>query len=297
MELHCGEYAVQNGLQRTDSSSESLSVSKECTYMQVKELWAAVTTAESPEALSRLLKDTAKLLGQLQDCPRARILRAAAQLRCGAWDGACSSAAAAGEWPSARIKLQAWWINCECLYAQGDLDKCGRRLEGGLDMLRKLEAENGVGGNVGQLEEDCLPLPASARVQDLASKMQAVLQCKQLGNAAFQQKDYPEAERQYTAALAVREVAAPVFSAVLYSNRAAVHMVRSLPLLNYNFFSCSVKACWYSKKHSDRARPVLMYEQGWKGNTNSCVSSVGAEEVGGRFGRLRACTCLEPVLP
>jgi tetratricopeptide (TPR) repeat protein len=195
--------------------------------MQVKELWAAVSTAESPEALSKLNKDTAKLLSQLQDCPRARILRAAAQLRCGAWDGACASAAAAGESTEPRIKLQAWWINCECLYAQGDLDRCARRLESGLDILRRLESAEGegVGAVVVQQDDDCLPLPASSRVEELARKMKTVLQCKQLGNTAFQQKDYPEAERQYSAALAVREVAAPAFSAVLYSNRAAVHMV------------------------------------------------------------------------
>lgn len=196
--------------------------------VQVKDLWAAVATAESPEALAKLNKDTEKLLNQLQDCPRARILRAAAQLRCGAWEGACSSAASAGQWPSPRIKLQAWWINCECLYAQGELEQCAKRLNSGLPMLRQLESAEGVGGLVVQDEDDCIPLPASTRVQELASKMQAVLRCKQQGNAAFQAKEYSDAEKHYTAALAIREVAAPAFIAVLYSNRAAVHMVRAL---------------------------------------------------------------------
>jgi hypothetical protein len=195
-------------------------------YMQVKDLWASVATAQSPEALSKLDRDTAKLLSQLQDCPRARLLRAAALVRCGAWDGACSSAAAAGDCSMPRMKLQAWWINCECLYAQGDLERCAKRLEAGLGMLQRLESA--VPEGAAQPEDDCLPLPASTHVQELASKMQIVMQCKQQGNAAFQKKNYTEAERQYTAALAVREVAAPAFSAVLYSNRAAVHMARSI---------------------------------------------------------------------
>jgi hypothetical protein len=126
------------------------------------------------------------------------------------------------------MKLGAWWIHCECLYAQGDLEGCSRQLESGLDMLRKLEADGSVEGVVFQRNDEYLPLPASSRLQELASKMQVVLQHKKQGNDAFKQKHYREAERQYTAALAIQEVAAPAFSAVIYSNLAAVHIVRFL---------------------------------------------------------------------
>jgi hypothetical protein len=113
----------------------------------------------------------------------------------------------------------------------GDLERCSRQLESGLQRLesglRRLEACEGVSWLVVQRDDDCLALPARARVQELASKMQLVLLQLQRGNHAEQQRDYGEAERQYTAALAVREVTAPAFSAALYGELALLQCVRS----------------------------------------------------------------------
>ena len=138
-------------------------------------------------------------------------------------------------------------------------------LKSGLNMLRSLEESSGSSGGIERRAGDCVPLRSSARVQELASKMATVLRCKQQGNTAFQQRDYAGAERHYTAALAVRGVAAPFFSAVLYSNRVAVHMVRNPRFISLLPHTVSADSSGSLKGHSvTRYNPFCMEKGGFE---------------------------------
>lgn len=200
-----------------------------CRGVQVKELWDAVPAANSREDLSKLHRDAKAVIEMhLTHCPRARLLQAAVHLRAGAWREAMRSADAAGEaasQQSQRLALQAWWLQCESLYAQGDLEQCANRLGGGLAMLQQHEAE-AADGQSGGAEEDCVEVPRSERAKHLAAQMARVLQLRKAGNHAFKAGKFADAERLYSEALAHRDVASPVFWALLYSNRAAVFEVR-----------------------------------------------------------------------
>eukprot|EP00892_Ulva_mutabilis_P011019 jgi/Ulvmu1/828/UM010_0202.1 len=201
--------------------------------------WAAVAAAADDDAAEAVLCNARALLERAADAFDAKLLHAAALLRTGRWRQAEAAAISAGRaaagGDAARARQQAWWVQCETLYAEGQLEKCVERLDGGLRDLEKLERVGGAGdgGEAGVergLEGGSLghrvPLPAVAHVKERLADLRQVLQGRSAGNKAFEEKRYEEAARLYTLALGERRVAAPAFWARLHSNRAAAYQAQ-----------------------------------------------------------------------
>lgn len=198
-------------------------------------VWAAVAAAESADDVAAAERDAKLLLERMCEAFDVNLLHAAALLRAGRWRQAEAAALAAGSAVAGaeapRAKLQAWWLQCETLYAEGELEKCVARLECGLGDLEALERsepadavalERGLAGGAAGRR---VPLPPAAHVRERVADLRQVLQGRSAGNAAFTDKRYEEAARLYTLALGERRVAAPAFWARLYSNRAAAYQV------------------------------------------------------------------------
>lgn len=204
---------------------------------EIDEAWVALAAAETTDAAAAAERAARRLLDRVCDAFDVKLLLAAALLRGGRWrpaEAAAVAAAAAADGPHGR--LQAWWLQCETLYAEGELEKCVRRMEDGVGDLEALE-RTGAGGGGGALDRglaggslgDRVPLPTVSQVRERIGDMRQVLQGRSAGNAAFTDKRYEEAARLYTLALGERRVAAPAFWAKLHSNRAAAYQVRSPP--------------------------------------------------------------------
>lgn len=202
----------------------------------IESVWTAVATAENEDAAIAAVQNARALLDRVCDGFDVKLLYAAALLRAGRWRQAESAAMTAGRGAdgdgAARCRLQAWWLQCETLYGEGELEKCVERLEGGVPDLEALE--RGAGGGSAALDRgmeghslgERVPLPTAALVKERAAEMRQVLQGRSAGNAAYAERRFEEAARLYTLALGERHVAAPAFWARLHSNRAAAYQVR-----------------------------------------------------------------------
>ena len=182
--------------------------------------WAALRGSAAAGDSAGMTAAVARAASALRERPRfgeLALLQAAAALWRGDWDVALRlTRAAAATHAGSAIQAQAWWLQCDVLFAQGDLQACADLLAAGASSLAAVEDAVDV----------VVSLPTAAAARARAAAIAAALEHRKRGTEQVAAERLAEAERAYTAALSVAEAAAPPFCAKLYHNRAVCLQVQ-----------------------------------------------------------------------
>jgi tetratricopeptide (TPR) repeat protein len=189
----------------------------------VARLWGGIPLAMDAPSVGALMRECQMVARKMPRCPGTSLLCASCALRAGRWKDAVAHARTCDSARDKSVQLQAWWLNCEALYAQGDLAQCAERLDAGHKVLSSLSDSDAQA--LRSEEGQRVPLPDAARLLELVASLRVAVTKKEQGNSAFAAGRHEQAVELYTAALGVQDAAAPAFAAVLYSNRAAAYKV------------------------------------------------------------------------
>ncbi|KAK9792489.1 hypothetical protein WJX73_006471 [Symbiochloris irregularis] len=133
------------------------------------------------------------------------------------------AASEAAGWPQERLERYSKWVHAHMLYSQGQLDKAATAVS------EMAEAA---------ADDECRPAPAllpsrsafamlqqaePQAFRDLAQSLTMLHQAKEEGNNAWRRQDKAAALNFYTHALEGITAPPPVFAAVVFASRAAVH--------------------------------------------------------------------------